>query len=180
VEMGTTTMKRSLGNASLDHTRWNSEVWNKTKTTRALAKEGTSCQHMLEANHDGLHTNDGIQWRGYSELSHEGSWSYMKTFETCVKSIKSIRRVIPHKATLMMCGTNEGIAKRRCKPSIIENCLLSTPRDHPRWEARRPRYKLTSQDTFGAHNISLIYLWFISNCDVDLILCLVLMMIMIG
>jgi hypothetical protein len=36
---------------------------------------------MLEANHDGLHTNDDIQWRGYSGLSHEGSWSYMKIFE---------------------------------------------------------------------------------------------------
>jgi hypothetical protein len=30
----------------LDHTRWNSEVWNKTKTPRALEKEGTSWQHL--------------------------------------------------------------------------------------------------------------------------------------
>jgi hypothetical protein len=34
---------------ALDHTRWNSEVWNKIKTPRSLAKEGTSWQHpMLE------------------------------------------------------------------------------------------------------------------------------------
>jgi hypothetical protein len=129
---------------------------------------------MLEANHHGVHTNDGIQWRGYSGLSHEGSWSYMKIFETCVKSHKLIRRVSPHKATLMMCGTNEGIAKRRYKPPIIEDCLLSTPRDHSRRKARRPRYKLTSQDTFGADNIPLIYLLFISNSEVDSTLCLVL------
>jgi hypothetical protein len=96
-------------------------------------------------------------------LSHEGSWSYMKIFETCVKSLKWIIRVSPHKETLMMCGTNEGIAKRRYKPPIIEDCLLSTPRDHSRWKAWRPRYKLISQDTFGADNIPLIYLWFISN-----------------
>jgi hypothetical protein len=133
---------------------------------------------MLEANHDGLHTNDGIQWRGYSGISHEGSWSYMKIFETCVKSLKW--RVSPHMATWMMCGTNEGIAKRRYKPPIIEDCLLSTPRDHSRWKAWRPRYKLTSRDTFGADNILLIYLWFISNSKVDSILCLVPMMIMIG
>jgi hypothetical protein len=30
------------------------------------------------------------------------------------------------------CGTNEGIAKRRYKPPIIEDYLLSTPRDHSR------------------------------------------------
>jgi hypothetical protein len=131
---------------------------------------------MLEANHDGLHTNDGIQWRGYSGLSHERSWSYKKIFETCVKYYKSMRRVSPHKATLIMCGTKEGIAKRRYKPLIIEDCLLSTPWDHSRWKARRPRYKLTSQDTFGTDNIPLIYLWFISISEVDSILCLVLML----
>jgi hypothetical protein len=135
---------------------------------------------MLEANHDGWHTNDDIQWRGYSGLSHEGSWSYMKIFETCVKSYKWIRRVSLHKASLMMCGTSEGIAKRQCKPLIIEDCLLSTPRDHSWWKARRPRYKLTSQDTFGADKIPLIYLWFISISEVDSIICLVFLIIMIG
>jgi hypothetical protein len=135
---------------------------------------------MLEANHHGLHTNNGSQWRRYSGLSHEGSWSYMEIFETCVKSHKWIRRVSPHKATLMMCGTNEGIAKRLYKPPIIEDCLLSTPRDHSRWKAWRPRYKLTSQGTFGAYNILLIYLWFISISEVASILCLVLLIIMTG
>jgi hypothetical protein len=135
-----------------------------------LAKEGTSWQHPA------LGDVRSKSRRGYSGLPHEGSWSYMKIFETCVKSHKWIRRVSPHKASLMMCGTNEGIVKILCKPPIIGDCLLSTPRDHSRWKARRSRYKLTSQDTFGV----LIYLWFISNSKVDLILCLVLMMIVIG
>jgi hypothetical protein len=130
-------------------------------------------QEMLEENHDGLHedisdmceaqsirhTNDDIQWRRYSGFSHKGSWSYVKIFETCVKSLKWVRRVSPHKATLMMCGTNEGIVKSRYKPPIIEDCLLSTPRDHSRSKARRPMYKLTSQDTFGSDNIPLIYIY---------------------
>jgi hypothetical protein len=64
--------------------------------------------------------------------SHEDIWDMCEVH-------KWIRRVSPRKATLMMCGTNEGIAKRRCKPPIIEDCLLSTPRDHSRWKARRPR-----------------------------------------
>jgi hypothetical protein len=45
VEMRTTTTKRSLGNASIGPHKMNSEVWNKTNTPRALAKEGTSWQH---------------------------------------------------------------------------------------------------------------------------------------
>jgi hypothetical protein len=144
-----------------------------------LAKEGTSWQHPTLGDVRGKSRWITHKWWHPITLGDIRSWSHMKIFETCVKYLKWIRRVSPHMATLM-CGTNEGIAKRRYKPPIMEDCLLSTPRDHSRWKARRPRYKLTSQDTFGADNIPLIYLWFISNSEVDSIICLVLMMFKIG
>jgi hypothetical protein len=43
---------------------------------------------MFEANHDGLHIKDDIQWCGCLGLSHKGSWGYIKTFKICVKSNK--------------------------------------------------------------------------------------------
>jgi hypothetical protein len=144
------------------------------KDPKSIVKEGTSWQHPtlgdVRSKSWWITHKDGIQWSGYSGPSHEGSCSYMKIFETCVKSLKLTRRVSPHNTTPMMCGMNKGIVKRRCKPPIIEDCLLSTPRDHSRWKARRLRYKLTSQDTFAADNIPLIYLWFIYNsmpCSYD-------------
>jgi hypothetical protein len=47
VEMRTMTMKRSLGNASIRPHEMKFRSWNKTKTPRALAKEGTSWQHPM-------------------------------------------------------------------------------------------------------------------------------------
>jgi hypothetical protein len=127
------------------------------KDPKSIVKEGTSWQHPtlgdVRSKSWWITHKDGIQWSGYSGPSHEGSCSYMKIFEKQI-----------------MCGMNKGIVKRRCKPLIIEDCLLSTPRDHSRWKARRLRYKLTSQDTFAADNIPLIYLWFIYNsmpCSYD-------------
>jgi hypothetical protein len=77
-------MKRSLDNASIRPHEMKFRSWEQNKDPKSIGKR----RHKLEANHDGLHTNDGIQWRGYSGLSHEGSWSYMKIFEICVKSSK--------------------------------------------------------------------------------------------
>jgi hypothetical protein len=108
----------------------------KTKTPRALEKEGTSWQHSTLGDvrskspwitHKCWHPMARILWaltRRIMEL-HEDIGDMCEVPQI-------IRRVSPHKATLMMCGTNEGIAKRRCKPPIIGDCLLSTPRDHSR------------------------------------------------
>jgi hypothetical protein len=67
-----------------------------------------------------------------------------------------MRRVSPLKATLMMCGTNKGIVKRRYKPPIIEDCLLQLRETTHDEKLEGQGTKLTSQDTFGADNIPLI------------------------
>ena len=163
VEMRTTTTKRSLGNASIRPLmkkfrglEQNKDPWSIGKWRHELAaSDGRGCLKNTTMDNTHKTTSKGADIFG---LSHEGSWNYMKTSKTCVKPCKWIKGVILLKATLMTCGTKGKIEKSlREPPSIIKDCPLSTPEDHSRWKARRLRYTLTSQDTFGDDNIPLIF-----------------------
>jgi hypothetical protein len=91
----------------LDHTRWNSEVGNKTRTPRALAKEGTSwkqitmdyTQMMASNGADtlGSHTKDhGVTWRYlryvWSPANEWEEWVHTRQPWWCVARTKELRK----------------------------------------------------------------------------------------
>jgi hypothetical protein len=183
--MRTTTTKREAWETlPLDHTRWSSEVWYKTKTPRALAKGGTSWQHLTLGDvrskspwitHKWWHTLARILWaltRRIMELL-EDIWDKCEVPQMNKKSEYTQGNLddVSHE-------------RRNCEKTIQATNhwrLFAFNSERPiTMKSSKAKVQINLSRQFWSWYIPLVYLWFISNSEIDSILCLVLMIIMIG
>jgi hypothetical protein len=179
--MRTMTTKRSLGNASIGPHEMKFRSLEQNKDSKSIGKirhklatsDARRCLKQITMDYTEMMASNGADTLGSHTKDCGVTGRYLCEVPQMNKKSESTQ------------GNLDDVwhERRNCEKTIQATDhwrLFAFNSERPlTMKSSKPRYKLTSQDTFGADNFPFIYLWFISNSEVDSILCLVLMMIMI-